>query len=138
MNKIKYHRWLYSPIKYSDDRMIDIIGLLYDHILQLISNYPNLEIINTYDMFNSLCIHVYNEYVIPYHPEQVINFDDKDYIELYCEQDVINIFSYFKHNFSLFPNNSNAYPLLLFIVNQCCVNEIDYDDYNDSDIDYDF
>lgn len=140
MNKINYNKWLFSTIKYSEYRNIDIINFIFNDILTIVNNYSDIDFVNSDSLFDNLCVHFYNEYVHPYKQINIDNsdnIDDKDYIESYCEQDIIDTFIYYKNNFNIFPNISSSYPLLLFIVNNCCVYEINTDDEN-SDIDDDY
>lgn len=134
MNKININKWLNTDIKYSDDKIKDIINLLFNDILSCLDNYNDIDFINHYNLFDDFCIHFYNEYVYPYNKINIVNIDDKDYIEMFCEQDIIDIFSYYKNNFNIFPGKSTSYPLLSFVVNNCCVYDIQSEDES-SDID---
>ena len=137
MNKIKLNKWLYYPIKYSDDTNIDIIHLIFNDILNIVNNYKDIDFVNYYELFDRFCHHLYNEYVYPNKQIIINNLDDKDYIELFCEQDIIDTFTYYKNTFNIFPNNSNSYPLLVFIVNNCGVYDIHpEDEISDADDDY--
>lgn len=135
MNKLNFHRWLNKPIKYSDNINLDIVTLLYNDIVDIIKDYNDIDFIDSYNLFENFCKHFYNEYVYPYNAIDITNFDDKDYIELYCEQDVVDIFTYYKNNFNIFPNISSSYPLLVFLVNNCNVYDISNDDDDSSDND---
>ena len=131
VNKINYNKWINYNINYSDYKNIDILYLLYYSLCNAIDNYNDIELLNKYDLFNNFCHHFYDEYVLPYKPCKVIDTIDSEYIELFCENDIRDIFIYFKDTYNIFNYNDTYYPLIVFILN----NSVIVDDPIDSDED---
>jgi hypothetical protein len=138
-NKINYLKWLNITNKYSNESNLDILHLIFDDILSKLYQYKDIEFSNSYDIFDTFCKHFFNEYVYPYNQSNITNVYDElnhsDYIEMFCEQDMIDIFVYYKNNYDIFPHISSSYSLLLFLINNCHVLDIEYDNNNLSDID---
>uniref|UniRef100_A0A6C0D0V3 Uncharacterized protein n=1 Tax=viral metagenome TaxID=1070528 RepID=A0A6C0D0V3_9ZZZZ len=131
VSKIDYNKWINSNVKSSNDKNIDILYLLYCKLCNIVQKYNDIELLNKYDLFNKFCHHFYDEYVFPYKPNNIIDNVDSDYIELFCENDIVDLFIHFKDHYNIFNYNNTSYPLVVFILN----NSVIVDDYIESDDD---
>ena len=122
--KMNINKWLYKNNKYSDTTNKDIIDYCYNLFVEIIYDYNDLEIVNSYDLYDDFTNHIFNEYVNPINHTEKSNNPDIEYIELLCEEDIINLFIHFKQftqscNSDLFhKKNDSAYSLLLFFSNR--------------------
>ena len=134
-NKIPLYKWLQNKNIYLDINNKEILFNLYNDLIKIIDKYNDICIENSYNLFDEFCLFMYNEYVYPNKISCLTNIDDSEYIEAFCEQDIIDVFLKYKNNYDIFKYDSNCYPLLLFIVNNSVVLEIDDNYYSDSESD---
>tara|TARA_Y100001958_G_scaffold143641_1_gene120795 strand:- start:173 stop:604 length:432 start_codon:yes stop_codon:yes gene_type:complete len=134
-NKIPLYKWLQNKNIYLDINNKEILFNLYNELIKIVDKYNDICIENSYNLFNEFCLFMYNEYVYPNKISCLTNIDDSEYIEAFCEQDIIDVFLKYKNNYDIFKYNSSSYPLLLFIVNNSIVLEIEDNYLSDSDSD---
>ena len=137
--KISMNKWLYKNNKYSDTTNKDIIDYCFQLFVNIIDNFNNIKLVNSYDLYDDFTNHIFNEYVYPINYSEKNNNPDIEHIELLCEEDIINLFIHFKNftkscNSDLFhKKNDCAYSLVLFFINN--VELIEYISDSDDDID---
>ena len=136
-NKIPLNKWLKHKNIYLDINNKEILLDLFNDLIKILDQYNDICLENSYNLFDEFCLFVYNEYVYPNKISCLINIDDSEYIEAFCEQDIIDVFLEYKNNFDIFKYNSISYPLLLFIVNNSIVLDIDDNYCSDSDYESD-
>ena len=136
-NKIQFNKWLQHKNIYLDINNKHILFNLYNDLIKILDQYNDICLENSYNLFDEFCLFIYNEYVYPNKISCLTNIDDSEYIEAFCEQDIIDVFLKYKNNYNIFEYNSNSYPLLLFIVNNSIVLDIDDNYCSDSDYDSD-
>tara|TARA_B100000900_G_C20266375_1_gene588144 strand:- start:195 stop:626 length:432 start_codon:yes stop_codon:yes gene_type:complete len=134
-NKIPLYKWLQNKNIYLDINNKEILFNIYNELIKIVDKYNDICIENSYNLFDEFCLFMYNEYVYPNKISCLTNIDDSEYIEAFCEQDIIDVFLKYKNNYDIFKYNSNSYPLLLFIVNNSIVLEINDNYLSDSDSD---
>ncbi len=123
VQKINYNKWINTSLKYSDDKIIDVLYLMFCNLCNIMDKYKDIDFYNKYNLFQLFCNHFYDEYVTPYKPNNVFYTNDSEYIELFCEDDIVNIFDYFNQNFNIFNTDATSYPLLVFILNNSYIIE---------------
>jgi len=136
-NKIPIYKWLHHTNIYLDINNKQILFNLYNDLIKILDQFNDIYLENSYNLFNEFCLFIYNEYIYPRKISCLTNIDDSEYIEAFCQQDIIDVFLKYKNNFEIFKYNSNSYPLLLFIVNNSIVLEINNNYCSDSDYDSD-
>lgn len=136
-NKIQLNKWLQYKNIYLDINNKQILFNLYTDLIKILDQYNDICLENSYNLFDDFCLFFYNEYVYPNKISCLTNIDDSEYIEAFCEQDIIDVFLEYKYNFNIFNYNSNSYPLLLFIVNNSIVLDLDNNYSSDSEYDSD-
>jgi len=133
--KIPYYKWLDNTDKYYNINNKETLFNIFNELIEILDQYPDICLENSYNLFDDFCLFMYNEYVYPNKISSLTNIDDSEYIEAFCEQDIIDVFIKYKNNYDIFKYNSNSYPLLLFIVNNSVV--LDLCDHYCSDSDND-